>query len=172
MADWLLLVNDKLTTKETVTALRVALPLPWGSVVILAAMSRWQPLTSGVPLRYRTERTAALREIWIEQTENARTRLAELTAALRDDAPVVDAQVVWGDPVSEAHRLARAVGAGLIIFPYSAGRGLLSEWPGNVARRLTRDAPCSVLLARVAAECAAADHRMVPMSSALPGVDR
>jgi nucleotide-binding universal stress UspA family protein len=132
-------------------------------MVILTATPRWRPLTAGIPVRYRAERQRALREVWIEQTENARTRLVEMTAALREDAAVVDEQFIWGEPVSAAHRLAHALGAGMIVFPVPAGRGLLSAWPGSVLRRLTRDAPCPVLLARaVTGRAPAADHRMVP----------
>jgi nucleotide-binding universal stress UspA family protein len=163
MGHWLLLLNDRVPADATVRALRAALPQPWHSLVLLGATRRWRPLTSGVPARYQAERQRALREIWMEQTEEARTRLAELTTALRDDAVVVDAQFIWGDPVAEAHQLARALGAAMIVFPTPPGRGLLSLWPGSVARRLTQDAPCSVLLVRAAAERAPAPrHQMVP----------
>jgi nucleotide-binding universal stress UspA family protein len=165
MAHWLLLVNDKFPAEDTVRALRASVPLPWHSLVILAATPRWRPLTAGIPLRYQAERQRALREIWIEQAESARTHLMELTTALRDDAVVVDAQFIWGDPVAEAHRLARALGAGMIVFPTPARRGLLSAWPGSVARRLARNAPCSVLLACAEnGPAAAADRQEVSIA--------
>jgi hypothetical protein len=128
-------------------------------VVILSAMARWRPFTSGVPIRYRAERQRAIHEIWIEQTETARTRLAELTSGLRDDATVIDAQCVWGDPVSEAHRLARALSVSRIVFPVPAGRRFHSIWPVSVEQRLTRNAPCPILLAPAVREPAAMPTR-------------
>jgi len=148
MAGWLLVLNDELPPEDTLAALRAAVPPPWGRVAILAATQRWWPLTTGVPLAYRAERQRALHELWTEQEENARARLTKVATGLKEDATAVDLELVRGDRVSEAHRLARTLRVDMIVFPVPAGRRILSVWPNSVARRLARDAPCSVLLAR------------------------
>ena len=150
MTRWLLLENPQVSAEDTVAAIRAALPLPWGSAVIVSATQQWRPLSMRIPAHYRAERRQALREIWTEQAESGRSRLEQLTALLRPEVEVVDTRFTWGDPVAEAHRLARALRAGMIIFPVPAGRELLTRWPRSVARRLAQDAPCSVLLARAA----------------------
>lgn len=151
MADWLLLLNRDVAPADMVAALRAAVSPPLGRVVVLAALERWWPLTSGVPVAYRAERQRALRAVWEEQEECAAAGLAEVAAALQADGAAVEARFVWGDPVEEAHRLARELGVALIVFCIPGERGLLRRWPGGVARRLARDAPCSVLLARAPA---------------------
>jgi hypothetical protein len=67
MADWLLLLNEQVSAEDTVTALRAAMPPPWGRLALLGVAQRWHPLTSGVPVAYRGERRAALREAWALQ---------------------------------------------------------------------------------------------------------
>jgi hypothetical protein len=163
MPGWLLLLNDKLTVDDTLAALGATLPRPWAPVALLAATQRWRPLTTGIPWHYRAEQRRGMHEIWTEQADTAVTRLGEIQAALRRDTRIVEALFVWGDPAVEAHRRARALSTETIVYPIPAGRGLVSAWPRGVQRRLVRNAPCSVWLARTSAGPApAAGHRTLP----------
>jgi len=149
MADWLLLLNENVSAEDTVAALRSAVPPPWDRIVLLGVARRWRPLTSGVPIAYRAERSKALRVIWAEQEDEQRARLDDVARRLHDDAGQVDVRLVWGDPVDGAHQEARNGDVDMIVYPVEWYRRLLDYWPGGLTWRLVRNAPCAVLLARI-----------------------
>jgi hypothetical protein len=149
MADWLVLLNEHVNTEDTVTALRAAVPPPWDRLVLLGVGRRWRPLTSGVPISYRGEARAALRQVWSEQEEELRTRLEAVAGRLSQDTQHVDVRLVWGDPVDGAHQMARAGQACMIVYPLRPSRWALDYLPGSLPWRLVRNAPCAVLLARI-----------------------
>jgi nucleotide-binding universal stress UspA family protein len=149
MADWLVLLNDQVAADETAAALRSAVPPPWDRLVLLGVARRWRPLTSGVPIAYRAERSKALRLVWAEQEDELRARIDETARRLRSDAEHVDVRFMWGDPVDGAHQVARHDGVCMIVYPVGAYRRLLEYMPGSLAWRLARNAPCAVLFARI-----------------------
>jgi hypothetical protein len=118
-------------------------------VVLLGIGKRWHPLTSGVPIAYRAERRAALREAWAIQEDDLRTRLEEVAGRLRKDAQQLEVRLVWGDPVDGAHQMARAGQVCMIVYPVWPAHWVLDYWPGRLPWRLVRNAPCSVLLAKI-----------------------
>jgi hypothetical protein len=149
MADWLLLLNERVSADDTVAALRAAVPPPWDRLLLLGVARRWRPMTSGVPIGYRAERSKALRLVWAEQEDELRTRLDEVSRALNGDAGTVEVRVVWGDPVDGAHQEARLGDVRMIVYPVEWYRRVLDYWPGGMTWRLVRNAPCAVLLARL-----------------------
>jgi hypothetical protein len=149
MADWLVLLNDRVSPEDTVSALRSAVPPPWDRLVLLGVGQRWRPLASGVPISYRAKSRATLREIWTIQEDGLRTRLELVAGHLRRVTQQVDVRLVWGDPVDGAHQVARTGQACMIVYPVRPDRWLLDYWPGSLPWRLVRKAPCAVLLARI-----------------------
>ena len=62
------------------------MPPPYGPLLLVGAEQRWRPLTSGVPIGYRAERSAALRGAWASQAGELRGRLEEVASRLAKDA--------------------------------------------------------------------------------------
>lgn len=149
MPDWLVLLNEQVSADDTVTALRAAVPPPWRRLVLLGAEQRWRPPTSGVPIAYRAERSAALRAMWARQEARLRTCLEEIAGRVAKDTWQLELYLFWGDPVGGAHQLAHTLQLSLIIYPIRPTCALRDYWPGSLPWRLVRDAPCSVLLARI-----------------------
>jgi nucleotide-binding universal stress UspA family protein len=152
MTDWLLLLTDEVSPEDTLAALRASVPSPWKNVVILAVDQRWRPLKRSIAPTYGSERLRVLRDVWAEQEAAANARLQQVVTAVQPDARTVETHFAWGDPVAETHRLAREIDAAMIVCPVPAHRGPIQRlqdlWSGDLAQRLTHNAPCSVLLAR------------------------
>jgi hypothetical protein len=135
MADWLFLLNEKVSADDTVAALRSAVPPPWDRLVLLGVARRWRPMTSGVPITYRVERSKALRLIWAEQEDEMRERLDAVAQRLHGDVGQVDIRLLWGDPVDGAHQEARIGDVGMIVYPVEWYRQWLDYWPGAFPAR-------------------------------------
>ena len=149
MADWLLLLNERVSAEDTIAALRAAVPPPWDRLVLLGVARRWRPPRSGVPIAYRAERSKALRHLWAVEEAELRSRLHEVAQRLDGQAGQVDVRVWWGDAVDGTHQAALEAGACMIIYPVEWYRRLLGYWPGGLTWRLVRHAPCAVLLAPI-----------------------
>jgi nucleotide-binding universal stress UspA family protein len=89
----------------------------------------------------------------VEQAE-ARRLASEVRAVADDQQVAVETRVVPGHPAHELVQAAKQVGADLIVLGHSGHSALWGALLGATTERVSRHAPCSVLIVRPPA-----DHR-------------
>ncbi len=99
------------------------------------------------PVALMTETTFAARVIEDEEADMRRA-LDEGLAELRSAGLQADATLSQGvNPAEDIARIARDVGADLIVLGHRDQGALERLWNGSVGRHLVAHAPCSVLIA-------------------------
>ena len=78
----------------------------------------------------------------------AQQTLAKMTTPYRQAGVPISTQVLAGGPYVEIVRLARQIGADLIVIGAHGTADRLPLLMGSVAEQVVRDAPCSVLTVR------------------------
>jgi nucleotide-binding universal stress UspA family protein len=103
--------------------------------------------TPRVPLAYRAELRQAVRDDNARELAQVKEALHRTKAVLESAGLRTSLAVQQGPPCQEVLRLARVLGADLLVI--GGGRsGLLRRSLGHVCRRVVRAAPCAVLMVR------------------------
>jgi nucleotide-binding universal stress UspA family protein len=119
---------------------------PYRTVAVASTFSPrfMQVLAEGKRIRDRL--ASQLHLIYVGQRDEETTR--KFSSALRDLDLPVDSTIYYheGDPAVAILEAARANGVDLIVAGALEKEAVLRQFLGNVARRLVRDATCSVML--------------------------
>jgi nucleotide-binding universal stress UspA family protein len=104
--------------------------------------------------------TAVPADVLEREYEQEQRILEEEARQLRDAGLTVEAHLAAGSPAQEIGRLARRVGADLIVVGHREHGTIARWWSGSVGESLLAHAACSVLVAvrRVPASDASADR--------------
>ena len=87
-------------------------------------------------------------ELMEEEKKRTQGVLDEGIRILRDRGFDATGQLVVGEPVEEICRLAKSIGADLIVIGHSQKTSFAARWwKGSVGRALLDYAPCSILIA-------------------------
>ena len=78
--------------------------------------------------------------------DDARERMENLVADVRDQCPDCKGEVVVGEPTDEIVRFAKSTGADMIVISTHGAKGLEKILLGSVAERVVHRAHCPVLV--------------------------